>query len=201
MLKILKTQFSISYLASELHLSTTHLLLSPSLGFLFLPQTLCPRIDFAFTFLFKMTSMAAQVHILAATGFCAPSSTKPTNFFPRTFFLGHGFIRTTLHNLTISPSRFDVSPHAKANPTGEQKWTHEGSVTESLPNGMFRVRLDNEDVIIGYISGKIRKNFVRILPGDRVKVEVSRYDSSRGRIVYRMRNRDTGNDWFVDFFL
>ncbi|KHN48754.1 Translation initiation factor IF-1, chloroplastic [Glycine soja] len=59
---------------------------------------------------------------------------------------------------------------------------------ESLPNGMFRVRLDNEDLILGYISGKIRKNYVRILPGDRVKVEVTRYDSSKGRIVYRLRS-------------
>ncbi|XP_054813205.1 translation initiation factor IF-1, chloroplastic [Prosopis cineraria] len=74
-----------------------------------------------------------------------------------------------------------------ADRSNESKWVHEGLITESLPNGMFRVRLDNEDLILGYISGKIRKNFVRILPGDRVKVEVSRYDSSRGRIVYRLR--------------
>lgn len=77
---------------------------------------------------------------------------------------------------------------AKSPAAGEQKWVHEGLITESLPNGMFRVRLDNEDLILGYVSGKIRKNFVRILPGDRVKVEVSRYDSSRGRIVYRLRS-------------
>ncbi|KAM3696791.1 hypothetical protein ACB098_06G066300 [Castanea mollissima] len=52
---------------------------------------------------------------------------------------------------------------------------------------MFRVRLDNQDLILGYISGSIRKNFIRILPGDRVKVEVSRYDSTKGRITYRIR--------------
>ncbi|KAK4751894.1 hypothetical protein SAY87_020692 [Trapa incisa] len=75
----------------------------------------------------------------------------------------------------------------------EQKWTHEGVIVESLPNGMFRVRLDNEDVILGYISGKIRKNFIRMLPGDKVRVEVSRYDSSRGRIIYRLRNKDSGD--------
>ncbi|KAI4320117.1 hypothetical protein MLD38_025602 [Melastoma candidum] len=75
----------------------------------------------------------------------------------------------------------------------EQKWTHEGVIVESLPNGMFRVKLDNEDVVLGYISGKIRKNFIRMLPGDKVKIEVSRYDSTRGRIVYRMRNRDSGS--------
>ncbi|KAI3499661.1 hypothetical protein L1887_35465 [Cichorium endivia] len=47
---------------------------------------------------------------------------------------------------------------------------------------MFRVRLDNEDMILGYVSGKIRRSFIRILPGDRVKIEVSRYDSTRGRV-------------------
>ncbi|KAJ9174738.1 hypothetical protein P3X46_013350 [Hevea brasiliensis] len=121
-----------------------------------------------------MTSTTAQVHILAAPGLSSPSSTKPTNLSPRTVFLGQRFIRTNPLNLTISASRVDVSTQAKANPSGEQKWTHEGYVTESLPNGMFRVRLDNEDGIIGYISGKIRKNFVRILPGDRVKVEIEK---------------------------
>lgn len=75
----------------------------------------------------------------------------------------------------------------------EQKWTHEGVIVESLPNGMFRVRLDNEDVVLGYISGKIRKNFIRMLPGDKVKIEVSRYDSTRGRIIYRLRNKDSGD--------
>ncbi|KHN18372.1 Translation initiation factor IF-1, chloroplastic [Glycine soja] len=79
-------------------------------------------------------------------------------------------------------------PPAKPDKSGEQKWVHEGLIMESLPNGMFRVRLDNEDLILGYISGKIRKNYVRILPGDRVKVEVTRYDSSKGRIVYRLRS-------------
>ncbi|XP_016512258.1 translation initiation factor IF-1, chloroplastic [Nicotiana tabacum] len=74
----------------------------------------------------------------------------------------------------------------------EQKWTHEGSITESLPNGMFRVKLDNADVVLGYISGKIRKNFIRLLPGDRVKIEVSRYDSTKGRIIYRLRGGREG---------
>ncbi|KAG6770630.1 translation initiation factor IF-1 [Populus alba x Populus x berolinensis] len=138
------------------------------------------------------SATATQIHVLTATGF----STKPTNLSPTTVFFGQSLTRTT-HSFGLvatttstTSSRFPVSTSAKANPTGEQKWTHEGSVTESLPNGMFRVLLDNKDLIIGYISGKIRKNFVRILPGDRVKVEVSRYDSSRGRIVYRLRNRD-----------
>nr|YP_009525711.1 InfA [Lonicera vesicaria]YP_009558313.1 translation initiation factor 1 [Lonicera ferdinandi]AXS67485.1 InfA [Lonicera vesicaria]AZZ06281.1 translation initiation factor 1 [Lonicera ferdinandi]QFQ34062.1 translational initiation factor 1 [Lonicera ferdinandi]UEK75780.1 translation initiation factor 1 [Lonicera ferdinandi]WID87614.1 InfA [Lonicera ferdinandi] len=73
----------------------------------------------------------------------------------------------------------------------EPKSIHEGLITESLPNGMFRVHLDNGDLIIGYISGKIRRSFIRILPGDRVQVEVSRYDSTRGRIIYRLRNKDS----------
>nr|Q94KR8.1 RecName: Full=Translation initiation factor IF-1, chloroplastic; Flags: Precursor [Mesembryanthemum crystallinum]AAK38869.1 translation initiation factor IF1 [Mesembryanthemum crystallinum] len=71
----------------------------------------------------------------------------------------------------------------------EQKWIHEGVITESLPNGMFWVKLDNcEDLVLGYISGRIRRSFIRVLPGDRVKIEVSRYDSTRGRITYRLRN-------------
>lgn len=72
----------------------------------------------------------------------------------------------------------------------ESVLVEEGLITESLPNGMFRVRLDNQDVILGYISGKIRKNYVRILPGDRVKIEVSRYDSSKGRIIYRLGKKN-----------
>ncbi|PIM98292.1 hypothetical protein CDL12_29228 [Handroanthus impetiginosus] len=56
---------------------------------------------------------------------------------------------------------------------------------------MFRDRLDNEDLILGYVSGKIRRSFIRILPGDKVKIEVSRYDSTRGRIIYRLQNKDS----------
>nr|YP_009681170.1 translational initiation factor 1 [Sagittaria trifolia]YP_010518694.1 translation initiation factor 1 [Sagittaria graminea]QDG01509.1 translational initiation factor 1 [Sagittaria trifolia]UDZ59590.1 translation initiation factor 1 [Sagittaria trifolia]UXO94308.1 translation initiation factor 1 [Sagittaria graminea] len=72
----------------------------------------------------------------------------------------------------------------------EQKFTYEGLITESLSNGMFRVRLDNENVILGYISGKIRRNFIRIQPGDRVKIEVSPYDLTKGRIFYRLRQKN-----------
>jgi translation initiation factor IF-1 len=63
----------------------------------------------------------------------------------------------------------------------------EGVIRESLPNAMFRVELDNGHVILAHISGKIRKHFIKILPGDKVKVELSPYDLSRGRITYRMR--------------
>nr|YP_009829111.1 translational initiation factor 1 [Danxiaorchis singchiana]QJC59629.1 translational initiation factor 1 [Danxiaorchis singchiana]QKV48089.1 translation initiation factor 1 [Danxiaorchis singchiana] len=75
----------------------------------------------------------------------------------------------------------------------EQKLIHEGLIIESLPNGMFRVRLDNEDLILGYISGRIRRVFIRILTGDRVKIEMSRYDSTRGRIIYRLRKKDSND--------
>jgi translation initiation factor IF-1 len=62
----------------------------------------------------------------------------------------------------------------------------EGEVTEALPNGMFRVRLESGHEVLAHISGKMRINFIRILPGDRVKVELSPYDLTRGRIVYRL---------------
>ena len=61
----------------------------------------------------------------------------------------------------------------------------EGKVLETLPNAMFRVELDNGMKILAHISGKMRMRFIRILPGDRVTVELSPYDLSRGRIIYR----------------
>jgi translation initiation factor IF-1 len=61
----------------------------------------------------------------------------------------------------------------------------EGKVIEPLPNAMFRVELDNGHVILAHISGKMRKYYIRILPGDRVTVELSPYDLTRGRITYR----------------
>ncbi len=61
----------------------------------------------------------------------------------------------------------------------------EGSVVEPLPNAMFRVKLDNGHVVLAHISGKMRKYYIRILPGDRVTVELSPYDLTRGRITYR----------------
>ena len=60
-------------------------------------------------------------------------------------------------------------------------------VLEPLPNAMFKVQLDNRHVVLAHISGKMRKNFIRILPGDKVAVELSPYDLSRGRIVYRYK--------------
>lgn len=63
----------------------------------------------------------------------------------------------------------------------------EGTIQESLPNAMFRVELENGITILAHISGKIRKNFIRILPGDKVKVELTPYDLTRGRITYRLK--------------
>ena len=63
----------------------------------------------------------------------------------------------------------------------------EGRVVESLPNTMFRVELQNGHKVLAHISGKMRKNYIRILPEDRVVVELSAYDLTRGRIVYRYK--------------
>jgi len=63
----------------------------------------------------------------------------------------------------------------------------QGSVLETLPNAMFRVQLDNGHKILAHISGKTRMHFIRILPGDKVTVEMSPYDLTRGRITYRFK--------------
>jgi translation initiation factor IF-1 len=63
----------------------------------------------------------------------------------------------------------------------------EGTVVEPLPNAMFRVELENGPKVLAHVSGKMRMNFIRILPGDRVKVELSPYDLTRGRITYRFK--------------
>ncbi len=63
----------------------------------------------------------------------------------------------------------------------------EGTILESMPNAMLRVKLENGHEILAHISGKIRKNFIRILPGDRVKVEMTPYDLTKGRITFRLK--------------
>ncbi len=63
----------------------------------------------------------------------------------------------------------------------------EGTILEALPNAMFKVKLQNDHVILAHISGKIRMNFIKILPGDRVTVELTPYDLNRGRITYRFK--------------
>ena len=63
----------------------------------------------------------------------------------------------------------------------------EGSVVENLPNAAFKVKLDNDHVILAHISGKMRMHYIRILPGDKVLVDLSPYDLTRGRITYRYK--------------
>ncbi len=70
----------------------------------------------------------------------------------------------------------------------EEKLTLEGKVIESLPNTTFRVKLENDYEVLAYLSGKMRKYYIRVLLGDRVRVELSPYDLTRGRIVYRHRS-------------
>lgn len=74
-------------------------------------------------------------------------------------------------------------------PQKEEKIEVEGSVVEALPSTQFRVKLDNGHKVLAYLSGKMRKNYIRILLGDRVRVELSPYDLTRGRITYRHRKR------------
>jgi translation initiation factor IF-1 len=63
----------------------------------------------------------------------------------------------------------------------------QGTIIETLPNAMFRVELDNGQVILAYVSGKMRMHFIKILPGDKVTVELSPYDLTKGRITYRFK--------------
>jgi translation initiation factor IF-1 len=78
-------------------------------------------------------------------------------------------------------------PREKGMAQKEEKIEVEGEVVEALPSTMFRIQVDGGHEVLAKISGKMRKNYIRILPGDRVKVELSPYDLSRGRITYRHR--------------
>ena len=71
--------------------------------------------------------------------------------------------------------------------TKEELIETEGKILETLPNAMFRVELENGHVVLAHVSGKMRMNFIRILPGDKVKLELSPYDLSRGRITFRVK--------------
>ena len=86
--------------------------------------------------------------------------------------------------ISRGPCRCGTVPRRMAK---EEKIEMEGEVTEALPNTMFRVKLDNDHEVLGHISGKMRRHYIRILPGDRVKIELSPYDLDRGRITYRYK--------------
>ncbi len=99
-------------------------------------------------------------------------------------------------NVRVAKTRITVTLRSRApnqsEPTGgsvpkEEAITVEGTVVEPLPNAMFRVELDNGHKVLAHVSGKMRKFFIRILPGDKVTVELSPYDLTRGRITYRAR--------------
>ena len=81
--------------------------------------------------------------------------------------------------------------HKAVNDSSEQKtqeiYEAEGVVLETLPNATFRVELQNKHQILASISGRLRQNYIRILPGDKVRVEISPYDLNRGRVVYRYK--------------
>ena len=78
---------------------------------------------------------------------------------------------------------------AEQGPTKEEKSEVEGTIVEALPNTMFRVQLDNGHEVLAYLSGKMRKYYIRVLLGDRVVVELSPYDLTRGRITYRHKKK------------
>lgn len=73
--------------------------------------------------------------------------------------------------------------------TKEQKMEIEGTVIETLPNTFFKVKLDNDHEVLAYLSGKMRRYYIRVLLGDRVLVEISPYDLTRGRITYRYKQQ------------
>ena len=89
-------------------------------------------------------------------------------------------------NRSATPSSTPLFPH-RPNLAKEEAVTLEGTVIEALPNARFRVEVDGGHVVLAHVSGKMRKFYIRILPGDRVTVEVSPYDLTRGRITYRER--------------
>ena len=100
----------------------------------------------------------------------------------------------SIHGSRMGVSRADVlfrvpahSPQRKLPMAVEQKLEIDGEVTEALPNLLFRVKLENDHELLAHLAGKMRRFRIRVLPGDKVRVEVSPYDLNRGRIVYRYK--------------
>jgi len=95
--------------------------------------------------------------------------------------------------VSVQPSRFGITICSAFRGLGKERMPKkdaievEGVVKEPLPNAMFKVELPNGHQVLAHISGKIRLNFIKVLPGDRVLVELSPYDLARGRITYRFR--------------
>ena len=91
------------------------------------------------------------------------------------------------NNKKKNNSSTPATPQTGPRPSKSDAIAVEGKVKDALPNAMFQVELDNGHMVLGHISGKMRKNFIRILPGDRITVELSPYDLTRGRITFRYR--------------
>ena len=97
-------------------------------------------------------------------------------------------VRTRTFTLTCSRGRMPVAflvEYPESSMAKEEQIEMEGTVVDTLPNTTFRVELDNGHVVTAHISGKMRKNYIRILTGDKVKVEITPYDLSKGRITFR----------------
>jgi translation initiation factor IF-1 len=112
----------------------------------------------------------------------APRLTFP--LIAHTILCARGGIASARQPLFGEPLRLGQSLRG-ANVAKEEAIEVEGIVRESLPNTMFRVELQNGHVILAHLSGKMRKHYIRIVPGDKVKVALSPYDLNRGRIIYR----------------
>lgn len=93
----------------------------------------------------------------------------------------------TINNALVFLIKYELKLRQKEDHMSKDVIEMEGTILESMPNAMFRVKLENDHEILAHISGKIRKNFIRILPGDKVKVEMTPYDLSRGRITFRLK--------------
>lgn len=99
------------------------------------------------------------------------------------------FISTSVNRITLRASKRGGSIQGQAGDLAKEGSAieMEGVVAEALPNAMFRVELSNGHKVLAHISGKMRKNYIRILPADRVIVEMSPYDLTKGRIIYRYK--------------
>jgi translation initiation factor IF-1 len=98
-----------------------------------------------------------------------------------------GDVRATFHGKRDLQSRMSTHRSSTVSTEKEQAIEFEGEVTEALPNTFFRVELDGGHVVLAKLAGRMRRNYIRVNPGDRVKVEVSPYDLTRGRITYRLK--------------
>ena len=97
--------------------------------------------------------------------------------------MGMAFSNVNIPSDDIGPTQFQKESYMSKQDVIEV----EGKVLEALPNAMFQVELENGHVVLAHVSGKIRMNFIRILPGDKVTIELTAYDLTRGRITYRFK--------------